>query len=282
MNVGVKLRELGFVYACTMGQNRENLRGRADRRQDMSDALQYPVHGPKTLGQILDRVYRLLRANLKPLIGISAAPPVVFYFSTVLAVSAIMLPLFSRIPKIPDSAQNVQIGVAFISFSLVILLLYVAVLAPGLAALSTAAVQADLGSSMSFREAYRRAFQKYWRYALLLVLVFLIAMGPMITIELTAVGVALAIGHGSSTINPAFFPLIPVGFLLLLACVIFSILALLRLSLAFSACVTENLSAMDAIRRSNRLVRGAMGRTFVVVLVIYVIASPRNCLGCAR
>ena len=48
----------------------------------------------------------------------------------------------------------------------------------------------------------------------------------------------------------------------------------LRLALATPACVVEGLTATAALRRSGRLTQGAIGRIFLVVLVICAI-------GCA-
>jgi hypothetical protein len=46
----------------------------------------------------------------------------------------------------------------------------------------------------------------------------------------------------------------------------------LRLALAFPACVNENITAMQAIKRSGVLTQGAKGRIFLVALVIWAIS----------
>jgi membrane-anchored glycerophosphoryl diester phosphodiesterase (GDPDase) len=46
----------------------------------------------------------------------------------------------------------------------------------------------------------------------------------------------------------------------------------LRLTLAFPATVMENLSAIEALKRSNFLTRGARLKIFLVLLVIYAAA----------
>jgi hypothetical protein len=63
--------------------------------------------------------------------------------------------------------------------------------------------------------------------------------------------------------------LIPLAVLLYLAAIVYGILMGLRLSLAFPASIEENLPARAAIKRSFQLVRGAKGRIFLVILVIY-------------
>jgi ABC-type phosphate transport system permease subunit len=44
---------------------------------------------------------------------------------------------------------------------------------------------------------------------------------------------------------------------------------MLRLSLAFPACIAEGLTARASIRRSGRLTRRAKGRIFLVLLVVF-------------
>jgi membrane-anchored glycerophosphoryl diester phosphodiesterase (GDPDase) len=69
--------------------------------------------------------------------------------------------------------------------------------------------------------------------------------------------------------NPVMFFLLLLGFLLLIPAFIYGILVMLRLSLAFPACVEEGLSARDAIQRSCWLTQGAKGRIFLVMLVLH-------------
>jgi hypothetical protein len=93
---------------------------------------------------------------------------------------------------------------------------------------------------------------------------------------------ALAVGVGGLMLglipkggnpNPAvLFFLIPLAILFYLGAIVYAIIMSLRLSLAFPACVHENLTAMQAIRRSGALTHGAKGRIFLVLLVIYAIS----------
>jgi hypothetical protein len=60
------------------------------------------------------------------------------------------------------------------------------------------------------------------------------------------------------------------GMLFVFAAFVYGILMALRLSLVFPACVVEGITARAALKRSNQLTRGAKGRIFVVLLVIYL------------
>jgi hypothetical protein len=60
------------------------------------------------------------------------------------------------------------------------------------------------------------------------------------------------------------------GMLFVVAAFVYGILMALRLSLAFPACVVEGISARTALKHSTILTRGAKGRIFVVLLLIYL------------
>jgi membrane-anchored glycerophosphoryl diester phosphodiesterase (GDPDase) len=82
----------------------------------------------------------------------------------------------------------------------------------------------------------------------------------------------LVLGH-NVTANPALvFLLVPIETLFFLDAFVYSIYISLRLSLAFSACVHENLTARQSIILSGAFTRGAKGRIFLVLLVIYALS----------
>lgn len=224
-------------------------------------------YGPKSWGQILDRTLRLLRANLKLFLGISAVPPVIFFLVFLIPLG-VFLPHLSRMPKTLSPAQQSQLFmIVFPTIAAGVLLHWVA-LAPSWAAATIAALRADLGTQTTFREAYAQAFQKFGRCLLLLFLIGLITVGPILVIQLIVVGTGALLRHASAAAGFA-----AVGTVLLAFAVIFVyvILAMLRLSLAFSASFAENLSAVAAIKRSYRLTRGAMGRIVLTLLIVYAI-----------
>lgn len=225
------------------------------------------AYGPKSWGQILDRTLRLLRANLKLFVGISVVPPVIFFLVFLIPLGA-FLPHLSRMPKTLSPAQQSQVFMIIFPIIAAGVLVHWATLAPSWAAASLAALRADLGTRTTFREAYAQAFEKFGRYLLLLFLIGLVTVGPIFVIQLIVVGTGALLRHASA---PARFA--AVGTVLLAFAVIFVyfILAMLRLSLAFPACVAENLTDVAAIKRSNTLARGAMVRIFLTLLIVYAI-----------
>jgi hypothetical protein len=76
-------------------------------------------------------------------------------------------------------------------------------------------------------------------------------------------------GTSSGGVMP--LALIPLGVLLYIAALVCSILMLLRISLAYPACVVEGLPAWNSLQRSMQLTKGAKGRIFLVMLVVYAL-----------
>jgi hypothetical protein len=132
-------------------------------------------------------------------------------------------------------------------------------------------VQADSGIKVTLGEAYGLAWRRGGRHLWLLVLCYLCACLPLLAIEGAVLLGVSAFAHGGATSPAALFFLLPLVFLLHIGALVYAILMGLRLSLAFPACVAEGLTATAAIKRSFQLSRGAMGRIFLVILVIYAV-----------
>jgi hypothetical protein len=65
--------------------------------------------------------------------------------------------------------------------------------------------------------------------------------------------------------------LIPLLVLLYLAFLVYCVLIMLRFALVFPACVAEDLSAWDSLKRSAKLTQNAKGRIFLALLLVYAI-----------
>lgn len=234
---------------------------------------------PKSIGQILDRTLHLFLTNVRLLIGISAVPPAMLFLALGGLFSVVMPPHLVAMPKTPNPGWESQTAMSFISIAGAAYLLFVAALAPTLAAVSNAAVHADFGTSIRLREAYTRSLERFGRYLLLLVLIGIITTCPVLVVQLIMFASTALVAHGASTPSPALIAVGALGGALVLVCFVYSILATLRLSLAFPACVTEDLTAIAAIRRSSHLTRGAMGRIFLVLLIVYAITYVAYMIG---
>jgi len=233
----------------------------------------YGVAMPMTIGQILDRVFRLLRANVKPFLAVGLLPiGVLAVFEGVIFGALFFAGILPHPPPHPDPAAIAWIVVpVYLVFLPVLCLMY------GLyyGASTHAALQADEGMRVSTRDAFRDGWSRLGRYTWLLILRSLIISGPILVLAVVVGGGILVATRGGSADSGslALFLLVPLGILGYIGFFVYAVLMMLRLSLAFTACVHEGIPAGLAVRRSGVLTRGAKGRIFLVALVIYAIGS---------
>ncbi|MGD0681960.1 MAG: hypothetical protein ABR990_07900 [Terracidiphilus sp.] len=236
-----------------------------------------PAHQfPMTFGQILDRIYRLMRSQLKLFIAVSAVPAVATVLMMAVFFAIVFIPIFSQLPKQPDPEQMFHFLLPSMIFimplSLIIFALY-------LAASIHAAMQADLGITITFREAYQVAWKRIGRYFWLMLLIYIIAFLPMLVIELVMIVPMQLFATGKSgSLTPLVY-MIPLEMLLLIAAMVYGVIIAMRLSLAFPASLAENLTARAALSRSGKLTQGAKGRIFLVLLVIYALGYAAEMVG---
>jgi membrane-anchored glycerophosphoryl diester phosphodiesterase (GDPDase) len=67
--------------------------------------------------------------------------------------------------------------------------------------------------------------------------------------------------------------------LLFFAAMVYGVIIAMRLSLAFPASLAEGLTTRASLRRSGQLTRGAKGRIFLVLLVIYALGYAAEMVG---
>jgi hypothetical protein len=235
-------------------------------------APQPPV--PMTFGQILDRTYRLMRANLSLFLGIATVPTaiiVAFIAGWTIFVLKTIGPLMNGTSP---QLVAVPLGAPFLfSFFLICYPIMLAAYALYLPAAFFAAANADRGLAVTFRQAYSVAWSRFGRSLWLMVLLILYMVVPIAVVgALIASGAAL-IHHatGAGFGPPAMFFLVPLIVLLYLGILVYSVLIMLRFALAYPACIEEDLSAWKALQRSASLTRDAKGRIFLVLLVVYAI-----------
>jgi hypothetical protein len=229
-----------------------------------------------TFGQILDRIFRLMRSQLKLFIAVSTVPAIATVLMMALFFAIAFIPIISQLPKQPDPEQMFHFLLPSMIFimplSLVIFALY-------LAASIHAAMQANLGITITFREAYRVAWKRIGRYLWLLFLAYIIAFLPMLVIELVMIVPMQLFAMGKSGPLTPLVYMIPLGMLLIIAALVYGVIMAIRLSLAFPASLGEDITACAALRRSGQLTQGAKGRIFLVLLVIYALGYAAEMVG---
>jgi uncharacterized membrane protein len=237
-----------------------------------SPPIQNLVRTPLTFGQILDRILRLMRGNLKRFVALGSVPTgAMFAFYVLFAVVLLFSGAIPHPPRQPDFQKAAWIGFpVFVLAGLGLMLAF----ALYEAAASHGALLADRGISVSFREAYGLAWRDAGRYVWLALLrAFLIGFPLFGTWIVILGGAAFLAYHGATGITPgALFLLVPLAVLLYGGTFAYAVVMGLRLSLAYPISVAEQLPARAALRRSAQLTKGAKGKIFLILLVIYAIS----------
>ena len=233
--------------------------------------------GVTTFGQLLDRIWRILRGNFKLLFAIATVPAgtIVLVLATVFGTMfAIMGPHLggssSARPPIPPLGPLELICGVYLVFPFLYALY--------LPAAIYAAQLADRRTRVSFGDAYGKSLRHFGRHLWLMVLCVLCVVLPVFVAMGLIVGSFLLIEHGSGLqMDPArAFFLLPLVILLYIGILVYCVLLGIRLALAFPACVEEDLPAWEALKRSWQLTQGAMGRIFLVLLLVYAITYAVN------
>jgi hypothetical protein len=220
------------------------------------------------LGEILDRTIQLYRSRFLLYLGISLVPTVV----VLIPICGLFLSLawfnFANSPA--QAAGPILLGVSFIVIGLLAVPILIAAYALTLAAMPYAASRDYLGEKTTIREAYKSVWHHGWRYCWLLILVGLIvgaapiaAWTVLVVITGSAVTLAsLGLGGGA---------LYGLAAILFVALVAYFFWMLFRLSLAFPACVVEQIPATRALKRSSALSVGTKGRIFLLYVLVTVL-----------
>ena len=231
-----------------------------------------PAHQfPMTFGQIFDRTYRLMRNNLRLLLSIAAVPSAAIFVVIGIVFGVMSAEIIPQI--IHQTTAPVAPPYYLLIFIFTTYLIFPVIYALYLPAASYAATQADLGVAVTFREAYAVGWRRFGRYLWLMILGTLYMIVPVAVCALIIGLVALLLHFTMGASSSGFMPLalIPLGVLLYIAALVCTVLILLRVSLAYPACVVEGLPAWNSLKRSMQLTKGAKGRIFLVMLVVYAL-----------
>jgi len=225
-----------------------------------------------TFGQALDRVFRLLRAKLRLFVAISTIPAaaMAIFFVPVFVFVIVVVHPWSQ----PDPAKFAMPSAPFVlamSIAEIVMLVTYALYEP---AISYAALQADAGVKVSFRDAYRRAWSKFGRYLWLMILKWLIMAAPILLLALViGTGAVLISIHSGGHADPSVvFLLAPLILVLYAVIGAYMIVALIWLAFSYPACIQEDLTAAASISRSIGLTKGARVRILLLGAVLYAIS----------
>jgi hypothetical protein len=225
---------------------------------------------PANLGEILDRTATLYRMRFLVFVGIGAVPAggVLFFAAGGFLLSA-------RITS-SDPATAGLLALAIVVLVLIAVPVCLALTALGSGALSFAASQAFLGERITIRGAYGAAWRRGWRYVGLLALqILFLAVIPCAAWVLIVAGLAVlaALSRRSGAALLVDFVNAPAGLLLIVGAglVFYFFWMLLRLCLAFSASVVEQIGVWASLKRATLLSKGTRGRILVLYLLCMVL-----------
>jgi len=223
---------------------------------------------PANLGEILDRTATLYRSRFLVFVGIGAIPAgaVLFFAAAVFLVSAWI--------GTANPAAAAALGLVILLLVLLAIPVCLAVTALGSGALSHAASQMFLGESITVRGAYRAAWSRGWRYIGLLSLqILFLAIIPftawILVFAVLAVLATLSQRNGLASFSDFItIPNVIVG----AGLVFYFFWMLLRICLAFSACVVEQCGAWTSLKRATTLSKGTRGRILVLFILCVVLS----------
>jgi hypothetical protein len=229
-----------------------------------------PLH-PSSLSEILDRTAQIYRARFLVFLGIAVIPTGVLLVSGGAAVLLFQWWGSSGGPRYPAAGF---LAVAFLAaLPLVVLPALLVVTALAQAAMSHAAARAFLGQAITIRDSYKVVWRRGWRYIGLFIIeivaVWVVPFAAWFVIVLLSAGLA-ALAQNAGLGTGGLFVL--AAFLVVVGLVTYGFWRALRLSLAFPACVVEQLGAWDGIKRSSLLTKGTRGR----ILLLYLLGAALN------
>jgi hypothetical protein len=230
-----------------------------------------PLH-PSSLSEILDRTAQIYRSRFLVFLGIAVIPTGMLLVFAGGAVLSIL-----RWGPNGAAASPGLIGMLTIAFAgallLVVLPVLVAITALAQAAMNHAAARAFFGQPITIRDSYKIVWRRGWRYIGLfvfeIVAVWVVPFAAWFVILLLSAGLA-ALAQTAGLGTGGLFIL--AAFLIVVGLITYGFWMALRLSLAFPACVVEQIGAWDGLKRSGMLTTGTRGR----ILLLYLLGAALN------
>jgi hypothetical protein len=222
---------------------------------------------PLNLGDVLDGMFRLARDHWRAFaIGLGVVVvPLALLSHLLIALTFGTPPGFIEMLQNPDLAEEFVVTPADVAgFGVATLLSVLAGVLVTPLMYGTAVHIATVGYRTGQADpmaSLRAAAGHYWALlgasVLRWLLPLLILMAPLL---LVAVGAG--VGVDALTV---------IGLIGLLASAVVAIIAVIRIAFAMPAIMVEQLGPVQALRRSNALVKGKTGMVFLTLLVVYII-----------
>jgi glycerophosphoryl diester phosphodiesterase family protein len=233
---------------------------------------------PLSLGELLDRTFRLYRNHFALFVGIMAMPAAILLPINMLSLSRQTTQMSAAVnaPAAPPSLPAVGVIVGAIFGAMLSMAVLATIYSIAVAAASAAVSDVYLGRAATIRGSFQRIRGRFWRLVGVASNIILRLLGlallPILVIGGSAVGIGYAVAGGTS--SPIFVLFAVMGlFLAILAAVVLYIVIGLRYAVSIPIVMVEDLGVLATIRRSVFLTRGRRGQIFLTILVAGMIAS---------
>lgn len=232
---------------------------------------------PLSLGELLDRTFRLYRNHFWLFVSIMAIPAAFSIPANVLILSfqgsmmnaAVAAP--GRPPFVPSAGMIAGVFLGYLVF----IVIFGTVYSIAVAAAASAVADVYLGRPSTVRGSYGRIRGRFWRLIGIVLNIALRMLGLLLLVVgvifggFAGIGFLFAGGRG----NPVFIALLVIVFLLAyIAALAFCVYFALRYAVSIPVLMIENLGVLATIRRSVFLTRGRRGQIFLALLVAGIIA----------
>lgn len=233
---------------------------------------------PLSLGELLDRTFRLYRSHFFLFVGIMAIPAALLLPLNVATMSHQNAQLSTAMtaPAAAPTWPSLSVIVGAIIGGVIGIIVFVSLYSVAVAAASTAVSDVYLGRNATIRGAFRKIRGRFWTLLGVVVNVLLRILGltllPIVIIGGGFAWIGYAVGGGTS--SPAFILIAFGGFFLAsVAAIVLYVFVALRYAVSIPVVMLEDLDVLATIRRSVFLTQGRRGHIFLVLLIAGIIAS---------
>jgi hypothetical protein len=212
---------------------------------------------PSSLGEILDRTAQMYRGNFLLYFGIAAVSHAAVLVLKLLA----DLLIYSR-----THTNTVQYNRITLSAEVSTGLFSILPIAIAMAAVMHAVARNYLGGTCTIRDAYRSVGRRWYRYILIL-----LAMDTYALLPIALLGILIGATSALLPVGAARALVIGLAAIMMFAGIFIAVWLLLRWALSIPAALMEDLTVHRALKRSRVLTQGAIGRIFVMLLLVLAV-----------
>jgi hypothetical protein len=226
---------------------------------------------PSTLSEILDRTVQIYRGRFLMFLGLAAAP----YAAVLVPVCVFLLLGLWLLKPGPELATSAVTPILIGLGALVVAPVWIVTTALSTGSLNHAAAHSYFGAGITIRGAWNEAWSQRGRYTGLYLLEILLIWAAPVFVWVLVVAAGAAIAAVARTRGMGTSAGVLLGVMAVLAVAgltAYGFWMLLRLALAFPACVVERIGVGEALRRGPSLSQGTKGRIFLLYLLGWILS----------